>query len=304
MLLGPFAMTTSVVTSPRLPTFSLTLAVLVASVAASCSGNEDSAAQPSELSCEVKPSQTFHDRIQPLLADDNVSTCNQCHLSGVNLSAFVRETPCKTLACLIDQGLVDLQVPRESTILGWIERATPDSDLITQEVIQAEHDGFLEWIEANAACPDACAGVTCGSPAQGPRCANTKEPQLPPEPLDGGCTDQQLEQAFYDKVYAWRGRCYPCHFDTELEADAEAPRWLSAKGNCETGSVASLKRTLALGLIDTTSPEESLLLLKPLDTAQGGVMHGGGNKFQGPKDPAYVSFRQFIEHYAACQAGN
>jgi hypothetical protein len=298
---APPAMTSFVTTSPRLPWLSLTLAMLIAGVAASCSSKDDSAAQPSELSCEVKPSQAFHDRIEPLLADDNVSTCNQCHLSGVNLSAFVRETPCKTLACLIDQGLLDLEVPRESTILDWIKRATPDNQLITQDVIRAEHDGFLEWIEANAACPDACAGVACGSPAQGPRCANAKVPELPPEPAEG-CTDSQLEQAFYDQVYAWRGRCYPCHFDTELDADPDAPRWLSAKGNCETGSVASLKRMLALGLIDTASPEESLLLLKPLDTAQGGVMHGGGNKFQGRSDPAYVSFLQFIDHYAACQA--
>ncbi len=277
---------------------------LTTSVAAgSCSTHGTEETHQSELECELKPSQAFHDRIEPLLADDNVSTCNQCHLSGVNLSAFVRETPCKTLACLVEQGLVDLQVPKESPILGWIERATPDSGLITERVIKAERDAFLEWIQANASCPDACAGVTCGELSQGPKCSSGTEQvesELPAEAVTG-CSDTELEQAFYQDVYAWRGRCYPCHFDTEPKADELAPRWLSAAGNCQTGSAASFKRLLTLGLVDTDTPAESLLLTKPLDVSQGGIKHGGGNKFEGVEDPAYVSFLRFVEHYAECR---
>lgn len=281
----------------------LCLSIAVAAAAASCGPSEVAVQQPNEVDCDVKPSQTFQDRIEPLLVDDNVSTCNQCHLSGVDLSAFVRETPCKTLACLVDQGLVDLEAPAESRILGWIERASPDSELITSEVIQAERDGFLEWIEANSQCRSACAGVTCGDPGDGPTCstgAHEEVPELPPE--DRGCSDTELEQSFFDQVYTWRGRCYPCHFDTETKADQDAPRWLSAKGNCETGSVASFRRVIGLGLIDVAEPKQSLLLLKPLDVAAGGVMHGGGSKFSGAKDPAYASFLSFIEHYAECMA--
>lgn len=269
-------MTASSATAPttfRIPSLALCLALFGAAAAASCSSNQPAEVQQSELHCEVKPSQTFHDRIEPLLADDNVSTCNQCHLSGVNLSAFARETPCKTLACLVEQGLVSLDAPEESHILGWIERASPDSELITEKVIQAERDGFLEWIQANAACPDACAGVTCGAAKKGPKCSDGMEETLL-EPLPEavtGCTDPDLEQAFYQDVYAWRGRCYPCHFDTEPDAGDEAPRWLSAVGNCETGSAASLKRVLALGLIDLDAPKESLLLQKPLDEVAGGA---------------------------------
>lgn len=283
----------------RLPSLFLALTSLTAAALASCGDHDE---PPGEVACQIKPSETFHERIEPLLVDGRMTTCNQCHLSGVDLSAFARETPCKTWACLVDQGLVDTGSPANSKILGWIERASPDSDLITPQVIRAEHDAFQDWIEANAACPNACAGVTCGDPGDGPTCS--EEGDEPPEVPSGddtrGCSDMELEQAFYDDVYSFRGRCYPCHYETELDADKDAPRWLSTVGNCQTGSAVSLKRALGLGLINVDQPSQSLLLLKPLDSYGGGVPHGGGAKFT-KTDPTYASFTRFIEHYAQCQ---
>jgi hypothetical protein len=208
------------------------------------------------------------------------------------------------MACLQEQGLVDLSDPENSRILSWIDRASPDSKLITSDVIAAERSAFLDWIEANARCPDACAGVQCGDPADGPTCDyKVPEPDADSAPAPDaprpGCSDVEIEQAFMDDVYAWRGRCFPCHFDTELKADAQAPRWLSAKGNCQTASVRSLRRVLSLGLIKPSDPPRSLLLLKPLDEIGGGVKHGGGSKFVST-DPAYVSFLRFIEYYGSC----
>ena len=277
----------------------LAAASVTAASLASC-GDHD--APPGELACQLKPTETFHERIEPLLSETRVTTCNQCHLSGVDLSAFARETPCKTWACLVDQGLVNVTSPEDSKILAWIERASPDSDLITPAVIAAEHDAFRDWIDANAACPSACAGVPCGAPDAGPTCANdaTAEPPAVPTGEDTrGCSDVELEQAFYDDVYVWRGRCFPCHFDTEPDADKNAPRWLSAVGNCQTGSAVTFKRVLTLGLIDSSDASQSLLLLKPLDKRGGGVAHGGGAKFT-PDDEAYLSFTRFVQHYQQC----
>lgn len=272
-------------------------AVCVAAAAlGSCAGGDPSQ-QPA--ACQVEPIQTFHERIEPLLAEGRVTSCNQCHLSGVDLSAFARKTPCETWACLLDQGLVDVSSPEDSKILGWIERGTPDSELITPGVIQAERDAFRDWIDANAACPSACAGVTCGAPSDGPTCAVTGEPpSAPAGDAAAGCSDRELEQLFYDDVYAWRGRCFPCHFDTETKADQTAPRWLSAVGNCQTGSAVSLKRVLGLGLIDVADPASSLLLQKPLEAP--GVKHGGGQKFT-TADDAYQSFLSFISRYQECR---
>jgi hypothetical protein len=274
---------------------------LASGLAASC-GDHDEPSVGEQL-CQLKPTETFHERIEPLLEPSRVTTCNECHLSGVDLSAFARETPCKTWACLQEQGLVDVSSPESSKILGWIERASPKSDLITPQVVQAEHDAFRDWIEANAACPQACEGVTCGSPKDGPTCAVPKDnPEPAPAGADTrGCSDQDLEQAFYDDVYAWRGRCFPCHYDTELKADKTAPRWLSSIGNCKTGSAVSLKRVLGLGLINVDDPTQSLLLLKPLDADDGPVTHGGGRKFDDSTDATYQSFLRFILHYRQCQ---
>jgi hypothetical protein len=288
-----------------LPSLLLAVTSLSAAGLASC-GDHD--APPGELACQIKPTETFHERIEPLLSENRVTTCNECHLSGVDLSAFARETPCKTWACLVDQGLVNVAAPEDSKILGWIERASPDSDLITPQVIAAEHDAFRDWIDANAACPSACAGVTCGTPDSGPTCSNGAEameaaggaPPVAPGDDMRGCSDLELEQAFNDDVYTWRGRCFPCHFDTELEADRDAPRWISTVGNCATGSAVTLKRATALGLFNVDNPTQSLLLLKPLDKVGGGVPHGGGAKLT-TTDPTYQSFLRFILHYQQCQ---
>lgn len=282
---------------------SLLLAAVSLSAAGLASCGDNDAPSPGEAACQLKPTETFHERIEPLLSENRVTTCNECHLSGVDLSAFARETPCKTWACLVDQGLVNVSSPEDSKILSWINRASPNSDLITPDVIAAEHDAFRDWIEANAACPDACAGVTCGAPGGGPTCSDGTDVAAPDVPTGDdtrGCGDVELEQAFYDDVYTWRGRCFPCHFDTELEADKDAPRWISAIGNCQTGSAVTFKRVIGLGLMDTDSPLKSLLLQKPLDVSGGGVKHGGGAKFT-PMDDTYKSFLRFIQHYQQCQ---
>jgi hypothetical protein len=310
----------------RVRSLLLAAASLAAAALASC-GSQDP--PPGEAACAVKPTETFHERIEPLLSDSRVSTCNECHLSGVDLSAFARETPCKTWACLVDQGLVNVASPEDSKILAWIERASPDSKLITPEVIAAEHDAFRDWIDANAACPAACQGVVCGAPGDAPACSDATDagdfaaalaaaaggggaggagganaeagaPALPPDTR--GCSDMELEQAFYDDVYSWRGRCSPCHFDKFPEADKLAPRWISTVGNCATGSAATFKNARDLGIFDTDDPTQSLILLKPLDVAGGGVTHGGAQKFADKTDPTYQSFLRFALHYKACTA--
>jgi hypothetical protein len=244
----------------------------------------------------------FDRRILPLLADDNPKSCNQCHLTGVDYGAFVRETPCETMACLVEDGLVDLSSPTDSKLLSWIGRAEPDSELITEHVIEAERSAFLEWIEASASCPSACGGATCPQPTRGSGCAVVPEPDAPSMALAGDCTDRALERQFQNDVYAWRGRCFPCHFDNELEENLDAPRFIKTGGNCETASVETLRALIASGYIDVSEPVRSSLLLKPLSAGGGGLAHGGGQKFEDVEDAAYVSFLGFIERYSDCES--
>lgn len=252
--------------------------------------------------CDAEPTETYQRRIEPVLSDDNPKSCNQCHLSGVDLNMFVRDTPCETMACLVDQGMVNLESPAESQILTWISRASPDSELITDQVIQAEYDGFLEWIQANASCPEACRGVTCGAPDAAQTCDLDPEPWDDPPDTSGiaGCDDLSLETLFQQTVWAWRGRCFPCHFSDQENAPAEAPRWLSVDGNCATAALQTMKNIINSGYINTDDPTQSLLLMKPLALEAGGVAHGGHDKFADQTDPSYVAFLEFIQRYTDC----
>ena len=233
-------------------------------------------------------------RIEPLLATERPKSCNQCHLAGIDLSSFVRETPCATFACMSEQGLIDRQAPSESLILDWIARATP-SGLVSEEMIAEEAAGFLAWIEATASC-DGCASIAdpCGT-ADGPTPCGAEEPLGFDDP--GGCEARTLEAVFRSSVYAWRDRCYPCHFTTK---DNEAPSWIEV-GECDLASLATMRNVLKAEVIDLEEPSQSRLLLKPLAEAAGGLVHGGHDKFESAQDPAYLDVLYWIERESECR---
>lgn len=247
----------------------------------------------------------FERRIAPLLADDRPSTCNECHLSGVDLAMFARSTPCETFACLRDQGLVDLDEPEQSRVLSFIRQANPESPLITPDVVDQEYQAFLEWLDYNVSCGSAACGyVSCGEPHQA-TCEVAKEPKVAEvenasTPM--GCSDKDIEQLFLDSVYSSRGRCSPCHFDNWDKNDIGSPPWIKTGGTCNQASLATLRQIERAGYIDVEHPRRSLLLLKPLSEEQGGVEHGGGEKFH-EGDSAYINFTRFVEHYATCKGG-
>lgn len=247
----------------------------------------------------------FDERIAPLMSGEHQSSCNECHLSGIDLGLYVQGDPCATMACMVDLGIVDLDSPDDSLVLQWIERAAPKSELITADVIEAEHDAMREWIAYNgrcgaSVCPPA-GDNPCGDRARGTCEVPGSAPSSGSRTFDdpGDCSDVTLEAGFGALVYSWRGRCYPCHFDS-WDADFDSPRWISDDA-CNLGSLQTMRNAIDAGLLDVEDPRRSLLLLKPLAEAAGGVEHGGHDKFADTDDPAYVDFRRWIERWAACQ---
>jgi hypothetical protein len=258
-----------------------------------------------ENACVESPTALYERRIAPILADDQPKSCNECHLSGVDLSLFIRDTPCETMACLAERELVDLRHPDESVILSWIDRADPASGLITQALLDEERAAFLEWIRYSASCQATeCAGVTCSTEEDDDKfCPSAREPRegSTPEMVDqGGCTDKDLELLFRDTFYAARSRCYPCHFDNQEKAPKEAPRWVSTQLSCENASLETMHNVVQAGYLDLEHPEQSLIILKPLAEEQGGGPHGGHEKIT-KEDRIYANFLYWIERYAACQ---
>jgi len=276
------------------------LAVVLAVVAsglvlASCNGY---------LCTEDEALEVYQQRIEPLLRSDRAATCNECHLSGVDLSNFLQDTPCQTMACMVRSGVVDLESPEDSLVLGWIRKASPNSALITEAVIEEEYQGFLAWIEYQASCGgQVCDEVEspCGVPPLHTDCeipvANVFIP-MPSEAPDD-CRELSLEQFFADKVYSLRGRCYPCHFDSNHDPENPAPRWISA-GECAVGSLKTLRQVLERGYVDTNWIHDSLLLTKPLAESAGGVPHGGHDKFINTFDAGYQDFLEWLGRYQRC----
>ncbi len=244
-----------------------------------------------------KLSKLFHTKVKPLVTAGQPTTCNQCHFSGVDLGMFVQESPCKSMACMVEKGMVDFDDPAASEVLKWIAKATPASSFITKEVQQAEHDVFLEWITQSATCHQA----TCGAIADPCGGKSVPDPKLD-KPMIGGCDEAALVATFKTKVYAYRDRCSHCHAPYGKDnASSGAPPFLSNDPS-EGGAIYTMYDMIGKGYVDIANPEASLLLTKPLSPKAGGVQHGGGVKFANKNDVSYKAFLSWIEQFAACKA--
>jgi hypothetical protein len=243
-----------------------------------------------EETCQQSPGQVYDARIAPLLAGP--SSCNQCHLSGLSLANFVTGDPCRTMACLAEQGEVNLDDPQQSKILERVLKAEPQSTLITAGVIEAEYVGMLEWITYSGRCQESACGVITNPCAAGGQPA----PAVVAAPL-GGCSEAELLAGFEARVFAWRNRCGACHSSS---GQIPAPEWV------DFGSATnSMYNVLGMGAVNVATPHLSTLLTKPLaESHPDGLAHGGGDKFADEADPTYQDLREWIEAYVACFDGS
>jgi hypothetical protein len=273
----------------------LRLASLLGAVALAASCDEEQPECGQELAL-------YEQRIAPLFREDRPKSCNQCHLSGIDLGAFAKGDPCDSMACLVERGLVDLDDPESSLLLAWIDRAAPASEGITDAVIAEERAGFVEWIEMTAACGTCSTSDNpCGDAADWKAC------EIEPKTVDqiyatdpGDCSDHTLEALFRDGFFASRGRCYPCHFEGVAAVNAElAPKWV-ATGPCNLAALETYRRVTRSGYIDIDNPSQSLWIVKPLDEALGGVPHGGDDKIHSLEDDLYRQMVYFATRYAEC----
>lgn len=244
-------------------------------------------------------SDLFQKKIKPLVTQGQPTTCNQCHLSGVDLGLFVQDTPCKSMACMQAKGIVDFANPAQSQVLAWIAKAKPESKLITAAVQQAEYNAFLEWITWSASCQTAACGAIADPCQSGPPLPP------PPKPMLGSCDESALVAAFEAKVYKWRYRCDHCHSPTGKDAQKSfggfKPTPFLHPDLGTLGAKFTMYNLVGVQAIDVANPTNSTLLTKPLAEAAGGVWHGGGDKFQDTSDQSYVDFLSWIKTFAKCK---
>lgn len=251
----------------------------------------------------------FEQRIAPLLAEDNPPSCGQCHLAGTKLSQFIKGTPCEAMACLEAEGLVDLERPMDSTILAWIARGQGPENPENARLATREREAFVEWIEWASECQvETCGYIAqpCGVPRPELACSDDDHEacgvDLEDRDLSSGwaCDERGMATAFHALVMPWRNRCAHCHAPSGSLADVgDPPHWLDDLKD-EDASLRTMRRVVDSGLIDLEAPGRSLLLTKPLWESQGGVPHGGGDKFAGPSDRTYREFLLWAVTYARC----
>jgi hypothetical protein len=229
----------------------------------------------------------FDKRIKPILEAQKPSSCAECHLSGVDLKDFIRPTQQETFASLVAGGMIDVKQPGESKLLKFIERKPEKPSLITEKVRQEEAAAFRAWI--GAAVTDSKLLAASKSGGENPL-------KVPPEVIRHGRKDRVLT-SFMENVWVEAGRCAACHSSDrnqeQVKKHGQKVNWMKP-GNPQ----ATLDHLLEAGLIDVETPEESLILLKPLLK----VKHGGGQKMV-IGDRSYKQFRRFLDDYAASAKG-
>lgn len=277
----------------------------------------------------------YRQRIEPLVSGGRAASCNQCHLQGIDLSAFVRGDACQSMACLLSKEMVDFESPEDSRILGLIDRARGGP---TPAIAEEEHAGFLAWIRYSARChaaacdpiADPCglagdaaveppsvdagppsldaaldAGVADAAPMDAAPPVDAQAPDmrrydLVPDHLEP-CSPGQLVTQFQLRVMIpWRRRCHHCHADDGLTRGIRgAPLWMVDREDFQAAR-ETVQRILERGYVTPEAPDTSLILLKPLHQRYGGVEHGGGNKFTRDTDPAYLDFKSWTDAIARC----
>ena len=248
--------------------------------------------QTSKASSVAASTDVFTRRILPILKSKNPSLCAECHLSGVDLKDYLRPSEGETFVSLRDQGMIDLKAPDQSRILRLIRMSAPKTPLLTRKARDAEYEAFRQWI-VGASTNSKLLSLAKTAPAKRAR------PAAPDAVIRHSRMDALLA-SFSRNVLSQEGRCMNCHRSGTAENDANVKKygarvaWFVPNDAEET-----MRRVIAQKLVNVSAPEQSLLLLKPLNKAP----HGGGVKLL-MGDTGYKLFLAWLQDYSKSVKGS
>ena len=241
---------------------------------------------PAEVGGDIDAAELFNRRVLPILRSGKGSSCTECHFAGIELHDYIHEDQATTFAALRAEGLIDVDKPDQSKILQFIKRHSADTDPLIAKVREAEFQAFSTWIRAAVREPALLAAKT--------------DERLGSELSDEVIRHMRRDRAlasFVETIWSQIGRCLRCHSPEKnqelVQEHGEQVSWIAPNDPAGT-----LELCVEKGLIDLDNPEESLLLLKPLNLAE----HAAGPKFaQGSRTDK--NFRRFLRDYAAVRKG-
>ncbi len=253
-------------------------------------GSGDAADGPAATCNEDELSEMYTRYVEPFVSGAVASSCSSCHMTGIDIGLFAQDTPCQTMACMVEMGAVDLQDPDQSDLLAQIMMGDPNSSVFD---VDEEHAAMLEWIEWSASCHGEVCGTTETACTSGTGASSTGVSPI------GDCSEDDLLVVFWDSVIRDRGRCVTCHSDygaqqgtfgpCASEEDCSGPQ-LCVDGSCRAPGpylaphmfegvdgpldyadlddralgLATMYNVIALGQVDIDDPLASSLLTKPL----------------------------------------
>ena len=163
-----------------------------------------------EMTCSEEDLTTLYTQyVEPFVSGTVSSSCSECHMTGIDISLYAQDTPCETMACMVESQMVDFNDPESSTLLEQIHLGDPNSSVYD---LEAEYEAMLEWILWSSACHD----ELCDE-IESPCAAGTGSSSTGQNPI-GNCSEQDLLASFWDALIIDQQRCVSCHTISATEA--------------------------------------------------------------------------------------
>jgi hypothetical protein len=147
-------------------------------------------------------------------------------MTGIDMSMYAQDTPCETMACMVQMGAVDLDNPEASELLTAIGMGDPESSVFD---VSAEHKAMLEWITWSAQCHGSVCGDIESACDTGTGAASTGLNPI------GDCSEADLLVQFWDSVIIDRNRCVDCHSTAGVEKATMGPCTSDSDCDAEKG---------------------------------------------------------------------
>ncbi|HIA02426.1 MAG TPA: hypothetical protein EYN66_11025 [Myxococcales bacterium] len=247
--------------------------------------------------------QAYQKYVEPFVSGTLPTSCSQCHMTGIDIGMYAQDTPCQTLACMVDSGVVDLSNPESSSLLADIKLGQTKSSVFD---VEKEYEAMLNWIQWSASCHSDVCGKIESACSSGSNAASTGINPI------GSCSETGLLASFWDAVIIDKGRCDVCHSDWAKKDTTKGPCTSDAdcdeKLQCLDGlcrkagayfspsffeglkgemvwkkkkdkerGLNTMYNMVALGQIDIEEPLNSLMLVKPLlENFQPTAIYGSG----------------------------
>ncbi|MFT7621582.1 MAG: hypothetical protein ACI9WU_000746 [Myxococcota bacterium] len=181
------------------------------------------------------------------------------------------------------------------------EQGSPDAAGVASlpDASMSVDTGSADTESADTESADTGSAVTAQGDTESPAGSSIPPDFGPPKPPQLECAIA-LVPVFEDLAEPQIKACRKCHSSTVPAgfAPGAGPQWLNPYVPADTVTALVL-----MGLLNPDNPEQSLLLLKPLEDWDGGVSHAGDGFFD-TKSVAYERLLAFAMEAAPCVAAH